>query len=390
MQRRTLVVLAAVSSAVAAVHCSSDEKKDEGGASSSDRVGGPGQPPAPAKDAPAASGAGLVVAMSKIWVGDTDEDFAPGRDAWKAFGHNIDGLVSSPSDRNHCTPKEFGDPEEIQVDGPDGIDNSFGQHVLYKLSSIAKGVSYGITRAIDLGQVTFVIKLANLGTGATQSKVDTLLYGGGFRLFDGQAPGTIFDASPDSVTDTGLVVLPDGHAVDPVCQFCEPPVWSGEDLWPIVYETVENGSLDAPKLRFPDGYVVNGTYVVQPTESVLLSIPLRGVALDLVIQSPLISFDVVGEGADAKVMKGVISGVLDAEGMFETFKKAAGAIDPGFCGPINLLKKPILQSADILLDGTQDPKKECNGVSIGIGFEGLPVKLGELTDPSPPAKEVCK
>lgn len=389
MERRILFALAAVSAAVAAVHCSTEEKSDGGGRSTSNRVGGPGQPPAPLDDAPPASGAGIVVAMSKIWVGDTDGEFKPSRDAWKAFGHNIDGLASTPSDSQHCTPKEFGDPAEIQVDGPDGIDNSFGQNVLYKLSSIAKGVSYGITRAIDLGQVTFIIKLANFGSG-NQSKVDTLLYGGGFRLFDGQAPGTITDASPDQLTDAGLVRLPDGNVVDPVCQFCEPPAWSGDDLWPIVYETVENGSLDAPKLRFPDGYVVNGTYVVQPTEDVLLSIPLRGVALDLVIKSPLISFDVVGEGADRKVMKGVISGVLDAEAMFETFKKAAGAIDPGFCGPINLLKKPILQSADILLDGTQDPKRECDGVSIGIGFEGLPVRLGELTDPSPPAAEVCK
>ena len=388
MRLRSLVGLGVVASALAAVHCSSDEKKDDGGSSGSgDRVGGPGQPPAPASGASDANGSGLVFAMSKIWVGDSTKDFVPDRDAWKQFGHNVDGIVSKPGDKNHCKPKDFS-VTEIQADGPDGIDNSFGQHVLFTLSSIAKDVSFGITRAIDLGQVTFIVDLKNLGTG-NQKNVDTLLYGGGFRLFNGQEPGTIVDASPDSLTDAGLVILPDGNIVDPVCQFCEPPNFDGEDLWPVVFETVENGDINQPKLRFPDGYVVNNTYVVLPKTDVLLTIPLRGVALDLVVKSPMISFDVIGEGTSAQVMRGVISGVLDAEEMFETFKKAAGAIDPGFCNTINLVKKPLLQSADILLDGTQDPKKECNGVSIGIGFEGLPVKIGELTDPSPPAAEVC-
>ena len=36
----------------------------------------------------------------------------------------------------------------------------------------------------------------------------------------------------------------------------------------------------------------------------------------------------------------------------------------------------LIQASDIMQDGTQDPTKTCDGISIGIGFEARVVQLG--------------
>lgn len=38
----------------------------------------------------------------------------------------------------------------------------------------------------------------------------------------------------------------------------------------------------------------------------------------------------------------------------------------------------IAQTSDIMQDGTQDPTKTCDGISIGLGFEASVVQLGPM------------
>jgi hypothetical protein len=44
----------------------------------------------------------------------------------------------------------------------------------------------------------------------------------------------------------------------------------------------------------------------------------------------------------------------------------------------------IGQASDILQDGTQDPTKTCDGITIGLGFEADAVLLGPAVPPPPP------
>jgi hypothetical protein len=41
------------------------------------------------------------------------------------------------------------------------------------------------------------------------------------------------------------------------------------------------------------------------------------------------------------------------------------------------------------MNGTQDPAKTCDAISIGLGFEASAVHLGQLGQPAPAANNPC-
>jgi hypothetical protein len=62
----------------------------------------------------------------------------------------------------------------------------------------------------------------------------------------------------------------------------------------------------------------------------------------------------------------------------------------GVCGPpvLDNLITSIRQASDILVDGTQDPTKPCDGISIGLGFDAVAANLGSV-GPTEPASDTC-
>jgi hypothetical protein len=46
-------------------------------------------------------------------------------------------------------------------------------------------------------------------------------------------------------------------------------------------------------------------------------------------------------------------------------------------GTWDSLQAQLEQASDIMQDGTQDPDKECDGISMGLSFESGPALLGE-------------
>ncbi len=333
----------------------------------------------PAKDptAPAANGPGVVIAMSRVYAGDSDLEFKKDPDAWPRFGLDIDGFDSKVGDSNLCAPFEYGIPEDSQPDGPGGVDNSFGRNLISLMESVAPDPSKNITASIDRGEVTFMLSLPNLGDQKTQNGIKARLYAGAPRVPEG-FDGSIFtDAGPeDSGIDAG-----------PPCPACDPPKWDGNDEWPVVRETVKDGDIDKPNVTFDDSYMVNGTFVSSPIADLPMSVPVRGFVLDLLVHKAVVVADVTGSGADLRVTNGKITGVLDREEVIHALNKAAFGL--ALCGPVNLLEKPVRWRADMMNDGTQDSTQECNGISFGLGFEARPAKLGNIAPPAPDTGGVC-
>ncbi len=82
----------------------------------------------------------------------------------------------------------------------------------------------------------------------------------------------------------------------------------------------------------------------------------------------------------------MIGGVLNTEEFVAEIKKVGALL--GLCDSAlftNLVNQ-IRQASDIMADGTQDPTKECNGISMGLGFEMKAVQLGEVGPPTPVGK----
>ncbi len=47
----------------------------------------------------------------------------------------------------------------------------------------------------------------------------------------------------------------------------------------------------------------------------------------------------------------------------------------------------LRQASDIMVDGSQEPNKICNGISIGIGFEAKRAGIGGVSAPQPALPE---
>jgi hypothetical protein len=82
---------------------------------------------------------------------------------------------------------------------------------------------------------------------------------------------------------------------------------------------------------------------------------------------------------------GLVGGVLDTEDVVAQVTSIGASL--GLCASAVLpnLVTQVRQASDILADGTQDPTKTCDGISIGFGFTMAPAQIGGVGPASPQA-----
>ncbi|HEY8092062.1 MAG TPA: hypothetical protein VIF09_29575, partial [Polyangiaceae bacterium] len=149
MQRSVRVVVLAIGSAGSAAavvaSCGGSASHasgggDAGGAETS--PAGEGAAPESGADAPAdhaadVSDAGVEAAVipgtnfafRHYYLGDTDRAGVFGATAWKLYGTNVDGKVTTTTSTDVCT-LAAGAAKATQADGPGGIDNSWGANLM--------------------------------------------------------------------------------------------------------------------------------------------------------------------------------------------------------------------------------------------------------------------
>jgi hypothetical protein len=290
-------------------------------------------------------------ALHHIHLGD-ELDFA-GNPDWYQYGYDIDGLDTTATSTNVCGLYQNANKKN-QVDGPGGIDNSFGENIVVPLlSAILANASAAVNTSLAQGSYTLMLDVTGLLPTAGQTA--TGLSG---MLFDG-AP---FNQSPNASTAI--------------------PTWTTADVWPLATSTVASvisgATLEPPIFStepLAGSYVVSGVFVSgQPTD-VTLSIPLVGTKLVLPIQHAIITFNYPGATSSGTstthVSGGIISGVIDAQTLVTNFQIIAGTVSSTLCQPsaFQQVADAIQQTADILDDGTNVPGTPCNGISVGIGFD---------------------
>jgi hypothetical protein len=153
---------------------------------------------------------------------------------WRALGCNIDGLASNEHSTNVCVPVAGANPKAVKTDGNGGADNSFGENLLPIFVGLASDFSTRVNEAFAQGMPTTLLVLRQVGSGPTYFPVEARAYGGA-QL---------------------------GHV----------PTWDGTDAWPVTYESVADGQLDAPLLSWSDSYVVDRTWVSGTLTSAVLPV----------------------------------------------------------------------------------------------------------------------
>ncbi len=312
----------------------------------------PNKPPPPDSGTPTTVTG--TYAIDTLFLGEAPRDGgAPSNTAWKAYGYNIDGLVTAKSDTNVCKLVQ-GAPLVEQVDGYNGIDNAWGSTLLPILQTVLSLPTPSMTESgyIDSGVWTAQLQITGLSDDPTQT-----------------APGLGAQIFTSGQYDNGT------------------PAFDATTDWPVLSTSVVDGATIASgsTMKFNGSYITNGTFITGTApDPLVLSFNFGGVPIELHLHDAIITFD---HSAPTDLTNGTIAGVLDAQDLVTTLEGVAGQLSTSLCGSaFDGVAQQILQASDIMNDGTNGPGQTCNGISIGIGFDAKrvanPTKV--VPPPAPP------
>ncbi len=311
-----------------------------------------GATPPPRPPAMSSGGATKWFAVKKLNLGLTHRltgvaDYS----AWKQYGYDLDARTTTKEDSktsaNSCK-RRAGSPTSVLTDGELGRDNNFGQHFMAVVKSLKADAEDAVNFAILEGRTTLLLRLDNVGP-ADNASVPGALFVGGIR----------------------------GVA----------PKWDGTDKWPI-----DSSSVNAMKeslYKFPKGYMAGGTWVSGDLGSgtALVPIPLTYPPILMPLDSAVMSFNV------ATGDMGTIAGAANTAKLTESMTPALKRY--GIC-PGNATYEQVVatmtQSADLVIGAPllQDVTRECDALSVGIGFTASPITASDvILAPPPPVPDEC-
>lgn len=325
--------------------CSSDAEEPTASA---------GKVPPAEEGSPTTSTEERVFALDALHLGEADRSGNKNPNAWKSYGYNLDGLTTNVSDKNSpdlgkVCKRASGAPATVHQDGDEGIDNAFGKEILKLLDPFTPTPSKTVTDTIKAGDFTIMLKVVGLTDEPDQTNTGL--------------SGTLL---------VGTKFTEDGSAT---------PTFTTADDWPYLPE---------PQVPIAGAYINKGMFVNGKNAVVKLSIAIEGKSLDLAINKAAITFK--HNAASKSLEDGTIAGILKTQELLDALSSVAGNFSPDLCSgsTIEGIKDSIRQASDIMADGSQDPSKDCDGISIGIGFTakqvGAPTKVVE---PGPPGPDAC-
>jgi len=337
------------------------------GCSSSTAASGGPSPTSTYVPPPAPTGPGTTVtaqhayALKTLYLGDQSRMGVSSATAWQDFGYNLDGLVTTATSTNVCT-LYAGAAKAAQVDGPGGIDNSFGENIVPILITVAgQNAAMTINTSIDTGSFTVIFAVKG------------------------------WDDSNATQTATGLSgVLLAGS------KFNGTPTWSIADHWPIndtlvTPPTPGTDPIGGANIKFPQAYVADGEFVNGSPADVTVSLTIAGHALALEVHQAIISWKNDGVG---QINDGTIAGVLTTEDLVNSLMSVAGSISTSLCSGMAFasIATQLDQASDILHTGANTAGMPCDGISIGLGFSATEVAVpvaADVVDPPDAAANPC-
>jgi hypothetical protein len=298
-----------------------------------------GRPPVDCIDTP-----GRAFALNRLFFGDTDKSGMEDPDAWRQFGFDIDGLVTTAASTDVCQLDPGADPDEVKTDGDDGIDNSFGRNIIPLLALGQPTFTSDTNESLRKGRFTLMILFEGLTGEPDQDRVLAKVYGG-----------------------TNL-----GHA----------PAFDGEECWPISPESLlDEGDAASARAVFPMGRLEGNVWSSGVIDDMPLTFASDSGPITLHVRQARLT--VTLDAAHEAATNGQLGGVLDTQEFLGEVKKIVPAALCGFAEQL------ITDKSDILADGTQDPGQTCDAISIGLGFEMGPIKLGSLGPAAQPGPSNC-
>jgi hypothetical protein len=290
---------------------------------------------------------GTTFALTKL-------DFGEGTNGqWKTVGFDLDGLTSTAASTDVCQPNSGADPSVPYPDGNMGIDNSFGKNLLPEILALDQTWVTDVNGSLQQGAFNVLLKMYCLPPTGDVPSFTTKL----------------FVATP----------------------LATPPKFDGTDVWPVAPELLNDPKdPESSTIIFPNSSVTGNTYDSGKNQTFIITIPLsaqgKTTLLKLTLNAARATMTLSADRQHAT--GGMIGGVLNTEDFVAEVKKLGYLL--GLCTNPLLpgLITQVRQASDIMHDGTQDPTKTCDGISIGITFEMAAVQLGGV-GPAQPTSNTC-
>jgi hypothetical protein len=309
------------------------------------------EPPPLRPDAAPAGSGHVTFAVRTLLLGDQDRDGTPDpQNGWRSYGFDLDGMMSEKCAGGFaglCRPRFNAGATYAHTDGADGIDNGFGKGVLPLILALVPDASQRVQADLDGGGPRLIVDLDGLGPGADQREITARLYVGASL----------------------------GNA----------PAYDGGDVWPVWSSSLADpNDVGSAKLVATDSYVTGDTWVGRFQGVLTLRLPVaEHDPLVVPLRDPIVAMHL--DAARASADSGTLAGVLSLDDTLQQADAMLARADATHC--TGVLHDGIIadtgQAADILLDRTQDPAKDCDAISFGIGFTAARVVLGASV-PEPP------
>jgi hypothetical protein len=277
----------------------------------------------------------------------------PRTDAWKDFGFDLDARNTTAEQSigsvGSCR-RRVGSPSKGLEDGHGGIDNNFGAHLVPLLRSVSSDFEEATARDLSTGRYALLLRLEQVGPEN-----------------NARVPGALFLASKPG----------------------SKPTFGADDHFAIDARSLVDGiSIDRPLVTFPEGYMVSGTWVSgHALGAIAVPFTLGEFVSRLPIDSGIVSVHVADGSA------GTIAGAIAAPKLETAAASLMNAF--GFC-PDNATGRQVLATfttaADLVADapGLQDENRECDAVSVGVGFTMKPTGAPTVVaPPEAPIPDAC-
>ncbi len=317
-------------------------------------VPGDNHPPDPPPNAGPGDGPGYVYAVDKLYLGDTDWNGSKSQTAWQLYGYDLDGKNSNVNSIDHCKPYMGATPKAVKQDGPGGLDNSFGKNIVPIITSLTANASATIDDNIAKGGFTMMFKIDKLGAKPDYAVLAAAYYGGAKM------------ATP-------------------------PPAGSWANYkWDVMPELLNDPQdITSSKVKFPSSYLTSDQWVSGAPTTLTVTVPMGGYSITYTMNRAVFTLKLA---PDRQTGQGILAGILPVEPFIAELKKVAGSFSKDLCmgSTFDSIAVQLRQTADIGADGSQDPSKTCDGISLGWGLHTKAVQLGNVAPATPPAPDPCK
>lgn len=289
-------------------------------------------------------------------------------------GRDLDGFdtsLASPLAGQCASPSGAVPP----LDGPGGVDNVFYTQVGPIVDLVVPCLQDELQSEQLLGRGTLILHIEGWNGEASDSAVVASL------VVAADGTSADFDEVAWDATTHQLVLASDGTtpAADPQGQ--------PDDAYIVRPDSVDGSG--TPRLRDTNAYLSDGTLVFAIPERGAVPLRARTTSLQVQMTDGLLLAQLSEDFAS------ITTGSLSGRYGLADFLNQAGSI--GICEPQqSLVEQQLRGSLDVRTDATAAPGGECDAMSFGFPFTGVPTTLATLdgkvtlAGSNPPLANACE